>query len=66
MGEDAKVAVRNLRRDANEKLKKMEKDHEITEDDLKKALEKVDKAVEKSIKGIDEVIAAKDKEIMEV
>lgn len=66
MGEDAKVAVRNLRRDANEKLKKMEKDHEITEDDLKKALEKVDKAVEKSIKSIDEVIAAKDKEIMEV
>ena len=66
MGEDAKLAVRNLRRDANEKLKKMEKDHEITEDDLKKALEKVDKAVEKSIKGIDGVIAAKDKEIMEV
>ena len=66
MGEDAKVAVRNLRRDANEKLKKMEKDHEITEDDLKKALEKGDKAVEKSIKGIDAVIAAKDKEVMEV
>ena len=66
MGEDAKVAVRNLRRDANEKLKKMEKDHEITEDDLKKALEQVDKSVEKAIKGIDEVVAAKDKEIMEV
>ena len=66
MGEDAKVAVRNLRRDANEKLKKMEKEHEITEDDLKKALEQVDKSVEKAIKGIDEVVAQKDKEIMEV
>ena len=66
MGEDAKVAIRNVRRDANEKLKKMEKDHEITEDDLKKALDKVQKAVEKTEKSIDEVIANKDKEIMEV
>ena len=66
MGEDAKVAIRNLRRDANDKLKKMEKDHEITEDDLKKALDKVQKAVEKTEKSIDEVIALKDKEIMEV
>ena len=66
MGEEAKVAVRNLRRDANEKLKKMEKDHEITEDDLKKALDDVQKAVEKTEKGIDEIVAAKDKEIMEV
>ena len=64
--EDAKVAIRNVRRDANDKLKKMEKDHEITEDDLKKALDKVQKAVEKTEKSIDEVIANKDKEIMEV
>ena len=66
MGEEAKVAIRNLRRDANDKLKKLEKDHEITEDDLKKALDKVQKAVEKTEKSIDEVIALKDKEIMEV
>ena len=66
MGEEAKVAIRNLRRDANDKLKKMEKDHEITEDDLKKALDKVQKAVEKTEKSIDDVIALKDKEIMEV
>ena len=66
MGEEAKVAIRNLRRDANEKLKKLEKDHEITEDDLKKALDKVQKSVEKTEKSIDEVIALKDKEIMEV
>ena len=66
MGEDAKVAVRNVRRDSNEKLKKMEKDHEITEDDLKEALEKVEKAVEKAVKAIDEAIDQKEKEIMEV
>ena len=66
MGEDAKVAVRNVRRDSNEKLKKMEKDHEITEDDLKEALEKVEKAVEKAVKASDEAIDPKDKEIMEV
>ena len=66
MGEEAKVAIRNLRRDANEKLKKLEKDHEITEDDLKKALDDVQKSVEKTEKAIDEVIALKDKEIMEV
>ncbi len=66
MGEEAKVAVRNVRRDSNEKLKKMEKDHEITEDDLKDALEKVQKAVEKAEKAIDEAIDHKEKEIMEV
>ncbi|MCR5181859.1 MAG: ribosome recycling factor [Clostridia bacterium] len=66
MGEEAKVAVRNVRRDSNEKLKKMEKDHEITEDDLKDALEKVQKAVEKAEKAIDEAIEHKEKEIMEV
>lgn len=66
MGEDAKVAVRNLRRDANDHLKKMEKAHEITEDDLKKALDDVQKTVEKTEKKIDEIVSAKDKEIMEV
>ena len=66
MGEESKVAVRNLRRDANDHLKKMEKDHAITEDDLKGALEDVQKMVEKIEKKIDEIIANKDKEIMEV
>lgn len=66
MGEESKVAIRNLRRDANEHLKKLEKDHGITEDDLKGALDDVQKAVEKTEKAIDEIIAAKDKEIMEV
>ena len=66
MGEDSKVAIRNLRRDANDHLKKMEKEHEITEDDLKKALDDIQKATEKTIKEIDDIVAAKDKEIMEV
>lgn len=66
MGEDAKVAIRNLRRDVNEALKKQEKDGELTEDDLKKELDKVQKTVEKATKDIDDIIAAKDKEILEV
>ena len=66
MGEDCKVAIRNLRRDANDDLKKLEKNHEITEDDLKKALDDVQKATDKTIKEIDQVVAEKEKEIMEV
>ena len=66
MGEDSKVAVRNLRREANDELKKLEKNHEITEDELKKALDDVQKATDKTTKEIDDIIAAKDKEIMEV
>ena len=57
MGEDCKVAIRNLRRDANDDLKKLEKNHEITEDDLKKALDDVQKATDKTIKEIDQVVA---------
>ena len=66
MGEDAKVAVRNIRRDANDHFKKLEKDHEITEDDLKKALDDIQKSIDKTVKEIDEIVAAKDKEILEV
>ena len=66
MGEDCKVAIRNLRRDANDDLKKLEKNHEITEDDLKKALDDVQKATDKTIKEIDQVVAEKEKEIMKV
>ena len=66
MGEESKVAVRNLRRDANDHLKKKEKTHEITEDECKKAQEDVQKATDKVIKEIDEIVAAKEKEILEV
>ena len=66
MGEDAKVAIRNLRRDANDSLKKKQKAGDITEDDLKDELEEVQKKVDKAVSEIDDMIAAKDKEIMEV
>lgn len=66
MGEDAKVAIRNLRRDANEALKKQEKDGELTEDDLKKELDNVQKQTDKAVKDVDEIVVAKDKEILEV
>lgn len=66
MGEDAKIAIRNLRRDANDHLKKAQKDGELTEDDLKKELDKVQKTTDKAVKDIDTIIAAKDKEILEV
>lgn len=66
MGEESKIAVRNERRDANESLKKMEKAGEITEDDLKKQMDEVQKKTDACIKDIDLIIAAKEKEIMEV
>lgn len=66
MGEEVKVAVRNLRRDANEELKKEQKGGDLTEDDLKKELDAVQKIIDKAIKEIDDIVAAKDKEIMEV
>jgi ribosome recycling factor len=66
MGEECKVAVRNVRRDANEELKKLEKATELTEDDLKKELDEAQKKADKAIKDIDDIIAAKEKEILEV
>lgn len=65
-GEEAKVAIRNERREANEKLKKGQKNGDITEDDLKRAEDDVQKSTDKYIKMVDEVIANKEKEIMEV
>lgn len=66
MGEDAKVAVRNERRDANDSLKKQEKGGELTEDDLKHAMDQVQKKTDACIKDIDEIIAHKEKELLEV
>ena len=66
MGEEAKVAVRNVRRDANDQLKKEEKASEITEDDLKDSLDEIQKMADKGIKDIDTMIAAKEKELMEI
>ena len=64
--EDSRVAIRNLRRDANEVLKKAEKDKPASEDEVKKAQEDIQKLTDKYIKEVDQVMAAKEKEIMEV
>lgn len=65
-GEDSKVAIRNIRRDFIDKYKKMEKNHEITEDDLKNTEADIQKMTDNFIKDIDAVISAKEKEIMAV
>lgn len=65
-GEEAKVAVRNIRREAMDYFKKAQKNSEITEDELKGSEEKVQKLTDKYVKAIDDVVAAKEKEIMEV
>lgn len=64
--EEGKVAIRNIRRDANDSIKKLEKDKEITEDESKKAQEKFQKMVDQYIKNVDTLKDAKEKEIMEV
>ena len=65
-GEQAKVALRNERREANDKIKKLEKDGELTEDDAKKATDEVQKIIDRYTKTVDEMVARKEKEIMEV
>ena len=65
-GEEAKVAIRSNRRDANETIKKQKKNGDITEDDQKIMEEDAQKATDASIKDIDKIIADKEKEIMEV
>lgn len=66
MGEDAKVAIRNIRRDANDKIKAMKKDSEMTEDEAKQSDKTVQDLTDKFIKEIDSVTASKTKEIMEI
>lgn len=65
-GEDAKVAVRNLRREANEHAKKLLKDKQITEDDERRSLDEVQKLTDRTIAEIDKLIAGKEAEIMAV
>jgi len=66
MAEDAKIALRNIRRDANDELKKLEKDKNISEDDLKRAEKEVQDVTNSFVTKIDDVLAAKEKEVMEV
>ena len=65
-GEESKVAIRSIRRDAIEQIKKQKKDSDITEDDQKDLNDKVQKATDEFIKEIDSIVAAKEKEILTV
>lgn len=64
--EEARVAIRNIRRDANDLLKKVEKDKSVPEDELKKAQDEIQKLTDRYIKEADQMVGMKEKEIMEV
>jgi ribosome recycling factor len=64
--EDAKIAVRNVRRDGNEQLKKLVKDKAISEDDERRASEDIQKLTDKAVVDIDKLVAEKEKEVMTV
>lgn len=66
MGEDSKVIVRNIRRDANDLIKKLKKDGDLTEDDVKNAEKSVQDLTDKYIKEVDAASAKKEKEVMEI
>ena len=65
-GEDAKIAIRNLRRDANESLKKLTKDKAISEDEERRSQDDVQKRTDRFVAEIDKIIQEKEKEIMTV
>jgi ribosome recycling factor len=65
-GEDARIAVRNARRDANDMLKELQKEGDLSEDDAKRAMEKVQTETDSAIKKVDDIIAKKEKEILEI
>jgi ribosome recycling factor len=65
-GEDAKIAIRNLRRDANESLKKLTKDKLISEDDERRSQDDVQKRTDRFVTEIDKIVQEKEKEIMTV
>lgn len=65
-GEDAKVAIRNLRRDGNEEVKHLEKEKHISEDETKRSIEEIQKMTDSHIKNVDEIVSHKEAEIMEV
>ncbi|WP_226470032.1 ribosome recycling factor [Luteimonas panaciterrae] len=65
-GENAKVAIRNIRRDANQHVKDLLKDKAITEDDERRSEDEIQKLTDKAIKDVDEVVKAKEQELMAV
>ncbi len=66
MGEEAKIAIRNARRDANDAMKKMEKGKEISEDELKRGEKEIQDLTDMYVKKTDEIVSLKEKEVMEV
>jgi len=66
LGEEAKIAIRNARRDANDKLKKLEKDKEISEDDLKRGEKEIQELTDSFVKRVDETVSSKENEVMEI
>ena len=65
-GEDAKVAIRNIRRDANQHVKDLLKEKQVTEDEVRRAEEDIQKLTDKAIKDVDEVVKGKEQELMAV
>jgi len=66
MGEDAKVGIRNVRREANDTLKRLEKDKDITEDDLKRGEKEIQDVTDEFVSRVDRVIEEKEKDLMEL
>ncbi|MBD3257196.1 ribosome recycling factor [candidate division GN15 bacterium] len=66
MAEDGRVAIRNIRRDANDSIKKAEKDKDISEDQRQDGFDEIQKATDEHIKQVDELLERKEKEVMEV
>jgi len=65
-GEETKIAIRNLRRDANEHLKRLVKDKEISEDEERRAQDEIQKLTDRNVADVDKLVVEKDKEIMTV
>ncbi len=65
-GEDCKVAIRNIRRDANDRLKTADKNKEISEDEMRKGQDQVQEVTDTYTKNVDELVEKKEKEVMEV
>jgi ribosome recycling factor len=65
LAEEGRVAIRNIRREANEALKKLEKTKELSEDAVRKSMDQIQDLTDRMIKGLDELVAKKEKEILE-
>lgn len=66
IGEDSKVALRNVRRDSNDRIKKLEKEHDLSEDDMRHKQDAIQKLTDSFVHKVDEAVTAKEKEILEI